>query len=93
MYLATVSFEVSLGVDLRDLLGLHLVGSEKFAPYQIVTYMFMHGDFSHIFFNMFAVWMFGNAIENYLEAYERMGLLARLRQKWFEDQSWISRLP
>jgi membrane associated rhomboid family serine protease len=32
--------------------------------FQIVTYMFMHGDLSHIFFNMFAVWMFGSAIEN-----------------------------
>ena len=27
--------------------------------------MFMHGNFSHLFFNMFALWMFGYALENY----------------------------
>ena len=37
--------------------------SEYFQPYQIVTYMFMHGDLMHIFFNMFALVMFGTAIE------------------------------
>ena len=64
MFLATVTFESSMGLDLRDLLGLHYFQSEKFNIFQIVSYMFMHGDISHIFFNMFAVWMFGSAIEN-----------------------------
>ncbi len=64
MFLATWSFETSIGLDLRDMLGLHFFQSEKFNPIQVVTYMFMHGDISHIFFNMFAVWMFGSAIEN-----------------------------
>lgn len=64
MFLATLTFESSFGLDLRDLLGLHYFQSEKFNPFQIVSYLFMHGDFSHIFFNMFAVWMFGSAIEN-----------------------------
>lgn len=64
MFLATWTFEASLGIDLRDLLGLHYFGSEKFSPFQVVSYMFMHGDLGHIFFNMFAVWMFGSAIEN-----------------------------
>ncbi|MEQ9186969.1 MAG: rhomboid family intramembrane serine protease [Cryomorphaceae bacterium] len=64
MFLATWTFETSMGIDLRDMLGLHYFQSEKFSPIQIVTYMFMHGDLSHIFFNMFAVWMFGSAIEN-----------------------------
>lgn len=35
-----------------------------FYPWQVITYMFMHGDFGHIFFNMFALWMFGVEIEN-----------------------------
>ncbi len=62
-FLATITFS-RLGIDLIDILGLHYFGSEKFHPYQLVTYMFMHGGFSHIFFNMFALWMFGYAIEN-----------------------------
>jgi len=64
-FLAYYSFAVSFGIDLNAKLGLHYVGSDKFAPYQFVTYMFMHGGFGHIFFNMFALWMFGNTLENY----------------------------
>ncbi|HET6527231.1 MAG TPA: rhomboid family intramembrane serine protease [Balneolaceae bacterium] len=41
------------------------VGSGHFYIWQLVTYMFLHAGFSHIFFNMFALWMFGQAIENY----------------------------
>lgn len=37
--------------------------SEFFRPYQVVTYMFMHGNFMHIFFNMYALYMFGTAVE------------------------------
>ena len=64
-FIATIVLESKFGIDLIDILGLHFPGSEKFAPYQIITYMFMHGGFAHIFFNMFAVWMFGNVLENY----------------------------
>jgi membrane associated rhomboid family serine protease len=64
MFLATMMLQSSFGINLNDILGLHWVGSQKFEIYQVVTYMFMHGSFSHIFFNMFAVWMFGSAIEN-----------------------------
>lgn len=60
MFLATIA----LPIDLIDILGLHYFASEKFKSYQLITYMFMHGGVAHIFFNMFAVWMFGNAIEN-----------------------------
>ncbi len=44
-------------------LGLHPVQSQWFQPYQLVTYMFLHGDMSHLFFNMFALWMFGRTLE------------------------------
>jgi membrane associated rhomboid family serine protease len=64
MLLAAYSFKESIGVDFWEIFGLHYFESDKFSPYQIVTYMFMHGDLTHIFFNMFAVWMFGSAIEN-----------------------------
>lgn len=63
-FLATIVFEFKLHLDLADYLGLHYFSSEKFMPHQFITYMFMHGNFGHIFFNMFALWMFGNAIEN-----------------------------
>ena len=38
--------------------------SPFFKPFQLITYMFMHANFQHIFFNMFAVWMFGRTLEN-----------------------------
>ena len=37
-----------------------------FMPWQILTYGFLHGDTTHIFFNMFALWMFGRDIELYM---------------------------
>ncbi|WP_223034163.1 rhomboid family intramembrane serine protease [Hanstruepera marina] len=43
--------------------ALHFPQNEMFKPWQIITHMFMHGGFMHIFFNMFALWMFGTAVE------------------------------
>ena len=59
---------LSLGSDqfgfiLNRTLGVYYIGSPRFEPYQIISYMFMHGNFMHIFFNMFALWMFGTSIE------------------------------
>lgn len=65
MYLATIALRNSLGIDLTDILGLKYFQSDSFQPYQLITYMFMHGSVDHIFFNMFALWMFGSVIENY----------------------------
>jgi len=62
-FLATYSFGKTFNLDLIEILGLRFVSAEKFAPYQFVTYMFMHGGFTHIFFNMFALWMFGRILE------------------------------
>lgn len=53
----------SYGINLSDYLGLHFFLADNFNPAQLFTYMFMHGGFSHIFFNMFAVWMFGRILE------------------------------
>ncbi len=44
-------------------LSVYFPTSDYFQPYQIVTYMFMHGNFAHIFFNMFALYMFGTPVE------------------------------
>lgn len=52
------------GVDLNNLLGLHFFMASDFQVYQLVTYMFMHANFEHILFNMFALWMFGCVVEN-----------------------------
>lgn len=54
----------SRDIDLDAIFGLHYFEAPDFRPWQVITYMFMHGNFSHIFFNMFALWMFGAAIEN-----------------------------
>ncbi len=64
LFLATWVFKNQFGWNLVDTLGLHYFSSELFQPYQFVTYMFMHGGIDHIFFNMFALWMFGNVLEN-----------------------------
>src|SRR5688572_23831139 len=63
MFITTIVFE-RMGINLIDILGLHYFESEKFHIWQFITYMFMHGSVMHIFFNMFAVWMFGAAVEN-----------------------------
>lgn len=62
-FLATFTFQ-RFNIDLTDLLGLHFFLASDFRIYQLVTYMFMHGNFGHLFFNMFALWMFGNTLEN-----------------------------
>jgi len=49
--------------DLDNLLGLHYMGSPLFRPWQFVTHLFMHGDFFHLLFNMFALYMFGKVLE------------------------------
>ncbi len=36
----------------------------SFYPWQLITYAFLHGSFTHLFFNMFALWMFGVQLEN-----------------------------
>jgi len=62
-FLATLALR-RYHIDLVNILGLHYPGASGFRIYQFVTYMFMHGGWAHIIFNMFALWMFGNVIEN-----------------------------
>ncbi len=54
-------------LSLEDVLGMHYFASNKFNMAQMITYMFMHAPFpniSHIFFNMFALFMFGPILEH-----------------------------
>lgn len=52
-----------LQMDLTAMFGLRNFHSENFKPYQIVTYMFLHGDLGHLFSNMFGLFMFGSMLE------------------------------
>ena len=51
------------GIQLDQYLGLHFFLASDFNLAQLITYMFMHAGFTHIFFNMFALWMFGRTLE------------------------------
>ena len=48
--------------------GLHYFSSGLFNPFQLVTYMFLHANFTHLFFNMFALFMFGGLLERTLDS-------------------------
>lgn len=50
-------------ISLYKILGLFYVSSPDFRTWQFVSYMFMHGGFYHLLFNMFALWMFGSILE------------------------------
>jgi membrane associated rhomboid family serine protease len=55
MYLATFAAKQVLGIDLNGILGIYFPKSEQFMPIQIITHMFMHGGFWHLFFNISSV--------------------------------------
>ncbi len=63
MLLATFVFGSVMRVDLNRVLGLFYFESPHFKPFQLVTHIFMHGGIAHLFFNMFALFMFGRVLE------------------------------
>ncbi|MDO5036020.1 MAG: rhomboid family intramembrane serine protease [Porphyromonas sp.] len=87
-----------IGINLVDLLGMHYIGSGKFKIYQLVTHFFLHSPatFSHLFSNMFGLFMFGGLLERvwgekrFLIYYLITGVGAGLIQQltW-----WISMTP
>jgi len=100
-FLASMVVGNIFGINLIQLLGVYLPQSENFMPFQLITHMFMHGNLGHIFFNMFALWMFGNALENvwgpkrFLIYYFVTGLgaaLLHLGFEYWEYSSLISQL-
>ncbi len=67
-FLASIALPKFAGIDVVNLLGLHYFEAEAFNPVQLLTYMFLHdtSGLTHIFFNMFGLWMFGRGIEETL---------------------------
>jgi membrane associated rhomboid family serine protease len=63
MFLAYYAAGRVFNIDLNRILGLYFPLSEQFKPIQIATHMFLHVSISHIFFNMFALYMFGQVLE------------------------------
>ena len=63
MLLAYYTIGSVLDIDLNRMLGLYFPKSEQFKPIQIITHMFMHSGILHLFFNMFALYMFGTVLE------------------------------
>ncbi len=71
---------------INDLFALHHYKSDVFRPYQLITHMFLHGGFMHLFFNMFGLWMFGSVMERiwspkkFISFYLICGIVAGLTQ-------------
>ena len=92
MFLAKIALASKF--DLDAIFGLHYFSASDFHPWQIITYMFMHGDFGHLFFNMFALWMFGRILENvwgsrrFLIYYMVCGLGAGVTQELLQKVDW-----
>ena len=83
------------GIQLSMLCGLWWAGSPYFHMWQPLTYMFMHAGLMHLFFNMFALWMFGRIIEQlwgpkrFLLYYIVCGLGAGAVQEFCQWLGWI----
>ena len=92
-----------VGIDLTSWLGLHFPGAKDFYAFQFITYMFMHDthSFAHVFFNMFAVYMFGRVLEQvwgpkrFLIFYMVTGIGAGLVQEltWMYDLRDVMAAP
>lgn len=96
-------FSMFTSLNLDDLFGLHFFLTPHFAAYQFVTYMFLHANFAHLFFNMFALWMFGRVVEQVLGPKRFLilymicgigaGLMQELAQYIYYCSSELSTLP
>ncbi len=64
MFVGTIA--IGDGVLFNEWFSMYFPKNKSFESWQIITHMFMHGGPSHILFNMFALWMFGTPVEQYL---------------------------
>lgn len=60
-----IYFAVQQGLFANVLTGFEMFGwqTSRFAPWQLLTHMFLHGSISHLAFNMLALWWFGRSLE------------------------------
>lgn len=99
-WLADIALSRRIGIPLSHLFGLNYIFSQGFHIWQPLTYMFMHAGFDHIFFNMFALLMFGAPLEQhwgskrFLTYYLITGIGAGIVQEvvWF-GMSGIANAP
>jgi membrane associated rhomboid family serine protease len=100
VFFAQITIKNTAFGTLEDILALHTWQSPLFKPWQFITHMFLHGDFTHLFFNMFALWMFGSILENvwgqkrFLIFYFVCGFgaaLCHMIALYFENQVMIER--
>lgn len=68
MYGGQMMYDGQTDYALNNLFGLYFVTDPNFHIYQFLTYMFMHGSWTHVILNMFMLWMFGAVIEQVLGA-------------------------
>lgn len=101
VWLATMVLSSRVGFDIEKFGALHYFEASDFNPVQLITYMFMHADFTHFFFNMFALFMFGTTIERtlgqtrFLFYYISCGLGAAIIQEitWYFTWESIFTMP
>ncbi len=101
VWLATLVLSSRTGFDIEKYGALHYYEASDFNPVQLITYMFMHADFTHFFFNMFALFMFGTTIERtlgqkrFLFYYISCGLGAAIIQEitWYFTWESIFTMP
>lgn len=103
IWLAQMLWRYKFGTSIADMFGMHFWAADAFNPVQLLTYMFLHSTegINHVFFNMFALWMFGGVIERVwgqwrlLVFYLVCGLTAALAQQliWHLEFREILALP
>ena len=65
VFLLQLAVQKSGSSLMENYFALHDIRSSFFKPHQLITYMFLHGGFMHIFWNMLILWMFGSILENF----------------------------
>lgn len=98
VFIAQTTFGSGGMFNMEDLFALHHVKSPLFQPWQLITHMFLHGSFAHLFFNMFSLWMFGSVLESlwgpkrFLTFYFICGLGAAILQLaflWYDSRNLL----